>query len=172
MKDPREIEGSPERAADRGRAEGFEAFESDKENLGSPTVIDGLLRGYAGRLIDMRTDVHNETSTVAELKAKIEAEATTLADIFMGKDAHYVPSNWNSPDGLGAYIAANAEGAGSPDDAAKALFLRFAADLMMIAKDHEDEEITDDAAQFRIDALIEDTTNMLQGVSPVEDEEE
>ena len=42
--DPREIEGSPERAADRGRAEGFDVFASEKDNLGMIEVVDSLVR--------------------------------------------------------------------------------------------------------------------------------
>jgi len=54
MIDPREIEGSPERAADRGREEDLGFLVSDRPSLGNPDVVRGLVSEFASSIVDVR----------------------------------------------------------------------------------------------------------------------
>lgn len=168
--DPRTIEGSPERAADRGREQGFEFFAQEGEPLGSPEVAEALVRQFLGECLEARVAIHEDKATPEEAKARMQEAAKRYAAIFMGRDKAYAASPWNSPDGLGAYIAANYEGAGDKDEACESFFLRLAADMMKLAKAHEDDELEDDAAQFQTDALVEDAVITLLGL-PAESED-
>lgn len=169
--DRREIEGTAERAADRGRAEGFEAFDSQDDNLGMPDVVDSLVRGFLALVMQQRIKAHAEELTVEALQKAIVEASKRMADTFMGYTSDYAKSAWNTPEHLGAYIAANYEGAGSPDEAAEAFFLRLAADMMLIAKEHEEERIDDEVAQFQVDALVEQACQTLLGLPDLEDPE-
>ena len=168
--DPRTIEGSPERAADRGQEQGFEYFSQDGQQLASPEVAEGLVRQFLAECIEARVAIHEGKATPEEAKARMQDAAKRYAAIFMGKDSAYAASPWNSPDGLGAFIAANYQGSGDKDQACEAMLLRLAADMMKIAKAHEDEQLDDDAAQFQADALVEDALGTLLGL-PAETED-
>lgn len=168
--DKRTIEGSPERAADRGREQGFEYFAQDGQQLASPEVVEGLVRQFLTECLDARVAIHEERLTPEEGTAKMQDAAKRYAVIFMGGDSTYAISPWNSPEGLGAHIAANYQGAGGNEEACDALFLRLAADMMKIAKAHEEEEAEDDAVQFQTDALVEDAVITLLGL-PAESED-
>lgn len=170
--DKRTIEGSPERAADRGREQGFEYFAQEGQPLGSPEVTEGLVRQFLSECIDARLAIHEERLTPEAGKAKMQAASKRYAAIFMGADSSYAASPWNTPEGLGAYIAANYEGAGDKDEACEALFLRLAADMMKLARAHEDEEIDDDVAQFQTEALVEDAVLTLLGLPAEADDPE
>lgn len=168
--DKRTIEGSPERAADRGREQGFEYFAQDGQQLASAEVVEALVRQFLTECLDARVAIHEERLKPDEATEKMQAAAKRYATIFMGGDSAYAPSPWNSPEALGAYIAANYEGAGDRDDACEALFLRLAADMMKLAKAHEEEEVEDDAVQFQTDAMVEDAVITLLGL-PAESED-
>lgn len=168
--DPRTIEGSPERAADRGQEQGFEYFAQEGQQLASPEVAESLLRQFLTECLEARVAIHEGKATPDAAKARMQDAAKRYAAIFMGRDKAYAASPWNSPEGLGAFIAANAEGAGDKDQACESLFLRLAADLMKIAKAHEDDEMDDEVAQFQTDALVEDALMMLLGL-PAESED-
>jgi hypothetical protein len=168
--DPRTIEGSPERAADRGREQGFEYFAQDGQQLASAEVVEGLVRQFIGECIDARLAIHEERFTPEQGTNAMQDASKRYAAIFMGKDKAYAASPWNTPEALGAHIAANYEGAGDKDAACEALFLRLAADTMKIAKAHEEDELEDDAAQFQLDALVEDAVITLLGL-PAEAED-
>lgn len=171
-RDPRSVEGSLARVQDRGREQGFESFAVEGVHLGSPDVVDGLVRQFLGEVIAARIDVHTDKITPEACQHRIESAASKYAGIFMGKDPDYAPSSWNTPAQLGAFIAANYANAGPPDQAVNALFLRLAADTMILAQEHEEEAVDDEVAEFRTDALVEGAVNTLLGLPEIEDEEE
>jgi hypothetical protein len=92
------------------------------------------------------------------------ALAQRYAAIFMGRDSAYFALPWNSPEQLGASLARRFAEAPQPEDAVEVFLAMAAADLMAILVEREDDAIDDDAARFRIDALIEDTAHALLGL--------
>lgn len=162
MKDV-EIEGSAARAADRGR-DMFDPIATDKPYLGSPEVIDSLVRSFLGRVIDVRKQYLQDEITPKEAEEKVLYLAGQYAAIVMGKNDEYGASAWNSPEQLGDFLAMMLDGV-PPEESAEAFFVRMAADLLNhVLIPAENEQIDDEAGQFRVDVIIEESVNALQGI--------
>ncbi len=164
MADQREIEGSKARAADRGKPEGMAQFLDARPALGSMEVVEGLVREYLGELTANRVRYHKDEISGEQAVSAAGALAQRYAAIFMGRDSAYFALPWNSPEQLGASLARRFAEAPQPEDAVEVFLAMAAADLMAILVEREDDAIDDDAARFRIDALIEDTAHALLGL--------
>lgn len=170
MADPREIEGSKARAADRGKPEGMDQFIDPRPALGSMEVVEELVRQYLGELISNRVRYHADQITPEQAVAAAADQAKKFAAIFMGRDAAYFALPWNSPEQLGAHLARHFAEPPQPDEAAETFLTMVAADLMAILVEHEDAKIDDEAAEFRMGALIEDAVHTLLGLENRGDE--
>lgn len=148
----------------------LEQLADKRENLGDPDVLDSLLRQFVVSMAGWRAQVNSEKMKPTEMLNLIQAEAKRLAGVFMGDDtANYVPVPWFSRKQLGAYIDSVCDNAGGPDDAAESLLLHFAAQVSAAMKAHEDDEIDDDVAKFRMEAAMEDVAMVLRGLEFPED---
>lgn len=160
--DPRTIEGSKERAADRGRDQmGFPDL--SKPNLGAPAVVESLLRGFLGRVVEIRAAYNADEMDGPESAQAINDAAAQYARIFMGGDGDYGAMPWNSPAQLGAHLSATGY---DPDPArsCESFFLKAAGDLVANMALHEDGKMDDETAQFVVDAAVEDGTALLLGL--------
>lgn len=163
MTDRKQIEGTEERAADRGRDQlGFPDV-NDLPFLGDPAIVESLVRSFLGRVIDIRTAYNEDKMDGPEAAEAVQDAADQYARIFMGQDKGYAAQPWNSPEQLGASLSA----VGFDPDPAKAclgLFLKTAGDLVAAMALHEEGKLDDDTAQLAIDAAAEDGTYLLLGV--------
>lgn len=164
MQDPKEIEGSPERAEDRGREEdlGFQA--SDKPSLGDPAVVRGLVSEFAGQVIAARRAFNAGELDGQQAKERIGALATEYGNIIMGRDQAYAALSWNNPARLGRRIGLVTPPMEGVEDPGQALFLTVAASLIEVAVAHEEARMPDVDAQRHIQAALEDTANLILGV--------
>lgn len=169
MADPREIEGSKARAADRGKPEGMDQFLDQRPALGSMEVVEDLVRQYLGELTANRVRYHKDEITPEQAVAAASDLAKKYAGIFMGRDSAYFALPWNSPEQLGADLAQRFAEPPQPDEAVEVFLTMVAADLMAILVEHEDEKIDDEAAQFRIGVLVEDAAHALLGLQNLAD---
>lgn len=167
------IEGSKAREEARSKLPHlFEAFGGDKPLLGAPAVLDAVLRSFFVSVSELRIAVHKQELTGAECLNAMRDLSRKMADTFMGRSDEYARESWFSVNQLGVYLDKICEGAGGKEQAAEAFFLHLAARAFEIMRAHEDEEIDDEVAQFRIDVLIEDARQALLGIELQEPEEE
>src|SRR3546814_5441525 len=128
--DKREIEGSPERAADRGRQEDLGWPEGARPYLGDPAVVRGLVQDFATEIIGIRADYNADKLTGEQAQERIRAAAARWGGIFMGRGGEdWSALPWNSPDRIGRRIglAVGLEGDADPGEA---LFLELARSLV------------------------------------------
>ena len=169
MKDRRSIEGTKERAADRGWM-GLDVPEGDA--LNSPTVAESIVREFLGKVIDLRAKYNADKINGEQTLEKIKEQAQAYADIFMGKASGYAKTDWNTPERLGAHIAAAIGDDETNDTAAYAFFLYLASSLTEHAIiPHENDELDEDDARFRMDALVDDAILLLLGLPAPREED-
>ena len=150
MKDRRSIEGTKERAADRGWM-GLDVPEGDA--LNSPTVAESIVREFLGKVIDLRAKYNADKINGEQTLEKIKEQAQAYADIFMGKASGYAKTDCN-------------------DTAAYAFFLYLASSLTEHAIiPHENDELDEDDARFRMDALVDDAILLLLGLPAPREED-
>jgi len=162
--DKREIEGSPERAADRGRAEDLGWPAGDRPSLGNPDVVIGLVRAFGAAVVDVRKRYNLDELTHDGALAAIDKLSGQYGDIAMGRDPAYEALPWNSPEQLGANIHKRLPEANEDPDPGKALFLALARSLLDVAVAHEDGDMKDGEAQGHIEAAISSIANLIVGV--------
>lgn len=167
------IEGSKAREEARSKLPHlFDVFAGNKPLLGEPAVIDSVLRSFFVRISELRIAVHKEEITGTQCVEDLRDLSRKMADTFMGRTGEYAKEPWFTVPQLGAYLDQICTGAGGPEQAAESFFLHLAARVFEIMRAHEEEEIDDEVAQFRIDALIEDARQALLGLELQEPEEE
>lgn len=170
MVDKVSIEGSKERAADRGQDLLFEALPSGA-SLASMEIVEHVVRQYLGELLDIRMDYHADKIDGDSAVQAIDKAATQYADMFMGKSSDFPGTNWNTPEGLGTYLLAVLDTDSKPEDSARDLFLRIASDFSKaVILPNEEDELDEEEATFRTDAIVEDAVHALLGLPNSEPE--
>ena len=162
--DPKEIEGSPDRAADRGRAEDLGFPMGDKPSLGSPEVVAGIMTEFASGVVDARKRYNQDKLTGEQAQAKVRELAAEYGAVVMGRDARYQALPWNDPSRLGRRIKLVTSPIDGVTDPGEQLFLTVGMSLIDIAKAHEDERMSDDDAQAKIQEMLQDTAQLVLGV--------
>ena len=174
MADPREVEGSAQRAADRGRSLGFDAIPISTEAtpyLGDRDAVDGIVRTMLSKIIDARGKFHRQQLS-GDAATKQETDAiNAAAAIFNGQTPGYqlMPA-WNKPEGVGNYVKQR-RGWDIPAADAVRSYLAVMANLTTEVFDsycigHMDDE----DARWRLDVNVEDITNMMLGLNPSMDD--
>lgn len=164
MSDPREIEGTPERAADRGRADDLGFSMGSKPNLGNADVIAGLLSEFGTAAVDIRKRYNEDKIDSEQAKKGIRDLAVEYGNIIMGRDGRYESMEWNSPDRLGRRIKLVVPAIEGVEDAGELLFLTIGTSLMSIASAHEEGRLTDDAGEKHTKDMLEDTAALILGL--------
>lgn len=169
MTDRRTIEGTKERAADRGWM-GLDVPEG--ELLTSPTVAESLVREFLGKVIELRAAYNGDKITGEQALEKVKEHAQSFANIFMGKTSGYAKTEWNAPERLGAHLAAAIDDDEAEDTAAYAYFLHLATSLTEnTIIPHENDELDEDDARFRIEAQVDDALILLLGLPAPREED-
>lgn len=165
MQDPKEIEGSPERAADRGREEdlGFPA-PGALPYLGDALVVRGLVSEFAGAVIGLRRLYNEDKLSGEQSLAQVHDLAVEYGGVVMGRDARYQSLPWSSPDRLGRRINLVVPAADGVTDPGELLFLTVGMSLIEIAQAHEGDRMNDDDARAKVQDMLEDTANLILGL--------
>jgi hypothetical protein len=159
--DKREIEGSRERAADRGRQEDLGWPEGGKPSLGDPTVVNGLVRDFATEVIGIRTDYNRGKLSGDEAKRRIRAAARQWGDIFMGRSGDFAALPWNKQS-LGAQIR-RVLAVADDADPGETLFLELARSITDVAVEHEAGRLSDPAAKQHLRDALGSVAELLMG---------
>ena len=164
MIDPREIEGSPERAADRGREEDLGFRVSDRPSLGDAAVVEGLVREFAAAVVSVRRQYNEDKLGGDEAAAAVRDLAREYGRISMGADDRYEPTPWNNQDRLGRRIGLVVPAIDGVPDPGELLFLTIGSSLIDLAVAHESGRLTDDDAKSQSQEMLADTINLLLGL--------
>jgi hypothetical protein len=164
MIDPREVEGTPERAADRGREQDLGIVVTDKPSLGSAPVVQGLVSEFAGAVVNVRKRYNQDKLSGEQAQAEVRALAKEYGDIVMGRDQRYQALPWNDPARLGRRIKLVTAPIDGVTDPGEQLFLTVGLSIIELATAHEDERISDESTQAQMQEMLQDTANLVQGV--------
>jgi len=125
----------------------------EKPYLGSPSVVEGLLRDALANVILIRE--RQLSGENLDWKAEISKVAVAMQDIFYGRNDVYRPSPWNSEKHLGVALVDRAGIGGSTVDAVFRLMLNmFGEALTAYSKFEADENGGDDEFVYSIDDLV------------------
>lgn len=164
-----EIEGTPQRAADRGQPDGFTFFAeptgADQRYLGDRADVESIVSQFFGEVHAIRSDAGHGRISGSEAMEKLHGAANRYAGIFHGAEPQSFRSMpFNTPEGLGAFVNQRL-GMSEPDDKAVAvLFMSAATQLLAAYDDHQSGVRSDEDVRFAIDAALEDTTDILLGL--------
>lgn len=164
MTDPREIEGSAERAADRSRAEDLGFSMDTRPSLGNADVVRGIMSEFGAAVVDVRKRYNLDKLTSQQAQAHVLELAKEYGAIIMGRDARYEALPWNDPARLGRRIklvTPPVEGAGDPGEQ---LFTVIGTALMSIAAAHEAGRLTDEDGEQHTRSMLEDAANLILGL--------
>lgn len=160
--DKRTIEGSPERAADRGRAEDLGLDMGSRPSLGDPAVIRGLVQDFATEVIGARTDYNADKISGVQAKQRIQDAVGKYGGIVMGRSADFSALPWNSPGQLGQRIGDQVPVAAGGDPG-EVLFLELARSITDIAVEHENGRLSDPAARGHLTEALDSVAGLLLG---------
>lgn len=164
MTDPREIEGSPERAADRGRAEDLGFSMDPRPSLGDLGVVRALVSEFATRIVELRKQYNQDQVTGEQAQERVRALAREYGDVVMGRDASYFALPWNDPARLGRRIRLVTPPVDGVEDPGEQLFVTIGTSLMALAAAHEQDRVSDEDAEKHAQGMLEDTANLLVGI--------
>lgn len=133
---------------------------SGRPYLGSPKVVDGILREYLSDLVSIRTaQVERGDDPVP----KIIEIAKGLQSVFYGLDARFQPFAWNKPGSLGAALVNDCGIGGEVDDAVYRLAVRIAKEHLSDLVAYEAGRMDDEHIRQSIDDLLKRYTVILSG---------
>lgn len=163
MTDPRKIEGSPERAADRGRAEDLGFSMDPRPSLGNVDVVRGLVSEFAAQVVDVRKQYNLDKLTGEQAQHRIQDLAREYGNIVMGRDDRYFALPWNDPSRLGRRIKLVVPAIDGVAEPGELLFLTVGSSLAALAAAHEAGRVTDADGEQHAKEMLEDTANLILG---------
>lgn len=164
MTDRKEIEGSPERAADRGRQEDLGFPAGDVPSLGSPSVVRGLVSQFAVEVVEVRKRYNAGRLSGDDAQEHIRDLAVEYGNIVMGRDSRYAPLPWNDPARLGRRIKLVVPPTDGVEDPGELLFLTVGLSLVELAASHEEGRTDDAQAKQAAGTMLDDTAQLILGV--------
>ena len=164
MTDPREIEGTPERAADRGRAEDLGFSMDSRPSLGDAGVVRGLVSQFASAVVEIRKRYNKDELTAQEAVEAVRDLSKEYGNIAMGRDKRYFALPWNSPERLGRTIKLVVPAVDGVTDPGELLFLNLGTSLSSLAAAHEDGRVTDADGERMTKDMLEDAAALILGV--------
>lgn len=164
MTDPREIEGSAERAADRGRAEDLGISMDSRPSLGNAAVVRGLVSEFGAAVVDVRKQYNQDKLTGDQAQARVRDIAREYGHVIMGRDDRYAAMPWNDPGRLGVRIRKVVSEIDGIMDPGELLFTTIGTSLMAIAAAHEAGRLTDAAGELHTQEMLEDAANLILGL--------
>ena len=163
--DPKQVEGSPERAADRGAEEdlGFVA-PGATPSLADPSVVDGLVREFATRVVDVRKAYNSDKLSSEQAQQQVRELAREYGEVVMGRDARYQALPWHNPGSLGRRILRVVPAAEGVEDPGELLFLTVGSSLVNLAAAHEEGRMSDEDVQAKMGEMLTDTAHLIAGL--------
>lgn len=163
--DPKQIEGSAERAADRGREEdlGFTP-PGPLPSLGDLGVVSGLVSEFASEVVAARRAYNEDKLTDQQALARIHDLAREYGAIVVGADDRYQSLPWNSVQRLGRRIQRVVPAIDGVTDPGELLFLTIGSSLIDLAAEHEEDRMSDEDVKAKVDEMLVDTVDLIMGV--------
>lgn len=162
--DPKSIEGSPERAADRGREEDLGFVVTSKPSLGDPDVVRGLVSEFASGIVSIRCRYNAGKLDGAKAQDQIRDLAREYGGVVMGRDSSYASMPWNDPSRLGRRIGLVVPPIDGVVDPGELLFLTIGGSLIGIALSHEEGRLPDADGERQTQSMLEDMADLILGV--------
>lgn len=134
----------------------------DRPALNAVDGVESVVRDWLMKLVHFRAEYLKGGK--ADAGPFIEKQADRMTAIFFGRDKDYAASPWNSPDQLGYGFGDRVGISGEAEEVMQTYWVQQAAAAFGIMAEHESDAITDDAAKFRIDALVEEAVYALLGL--------
>lgn len=164
MTDKIEVEGSPERAADRGREVDLGFSMDRRPSLGDAGVVRGLVSKFADDVVVVRRQYLLDELSGQECIDKVTLLAKEAGDIIMGRNDAYVAMPWNSPERLGRRIGLVLPPEDGIEDPGELLFFSTGSSLISLAAAHEANNIPDTEAEHVTKTMLEDVINLILGI--------
>lgn len=164
MTDKKEIEGTPERAADRGREVELGFSTDPRPSLGNADVVRELVSKFGSEVVAVRRDYLEDKLTGPEAQARIRDLARDYGAIVMGRDADYFALPWNCETRLGRRIKLVVPAVDGVNDPGELLFLTVGTSLASLAASHEAGRVGDKEAEHHTQTMLEDTANLILGL--------
>lgn len=135
---------------------------AEKPFLGSPSVIDGLLRHV---LFDIAAARGAQIERGEDVIPVVYQKADELQRVLYGQDPAYQPSAWNSPDHLGRALVEDCGIGGDTGDAVRRATVRMIRDFIIDLAAHEEDRLSEQQMQAAVDDLIAKFTRIFVGAS-------
>lgn len=164
MTDKREIEGTPERAADRGREEDLGFSVDPRPSLGDAGVVRDLVSKFGADVVAVRREYLEDKLTGQEAQARVRDLARDYGAIVMGRDKDYFALPWNCDTRLGRRIKLVVPAVDGVNDPGELLFLTVGTSLSSLAASHEAGRVTDEDAEHHTQEMLDDTANLILGL--------
>lgn len=163
--DPKSIEGSPERAADRGRADELAGIApTEKPSLADPDVVRGLVSEFAAGIVGIRKAYNAGTADGDASQEQLRELAREYGAVVMGHDSSYASTPWNDPSRLGRRVGLVVPAIDGATNPGELLFLTIGGSLVELAAAHEDGRVSDADAETHAKTMLEDLANLILGV--------
>lgn len=163
MTDLIEQEGTPERAADRGREEDLGYVVSSKPSLGDPVVVAKLVQDFGALVVGFRGRFIKGEITGEQALQSIRAAAKAYGDIAMGRNADYLALPWHSPQRLGHRIKLVVTPEPEITDPGELLFTEVGSSIVALGDALEDGRISDADGQESMRIMLDDVVSLLMG---------
>lgn len=164
MTDKREIEGTSERAADRGREVDLGFSMDPRPSLGDAGVVRDLVSKFGADIVAVRRDYLEDKITGSEAQARVKELAKHYGAIVMGRDDEYFALPWNCESRLGRRIKLVVPAIDGVNDPGELLFLTVGTSLSSLSASHEAGTLTDGDAENHTQTMLEDTANLILGL--------
>lgn len=163
--DTKEIEGSLQRAADRGREQdlGFN-LPGSRPSLGDPEVVRALVSEFAQQVVGVRRFYNEDKLSDQQAIDCIHKLAVEYGSVVMGTGSGYEPLPWHDPSRLGRRIRLVLPAVDGVDDPGELLFFSIASSLMELAVQHENGHMSDEEAHTTAQEMLSDTANLILGL--------
>lgn len=133
---------------------------SGKPYLGSPKVVESILREYLFDLTSMRSaQLENGSDPLPRVKELSEA----LQKVFYGEDERYQSYAWNKPESFGRYLVEGCGIGGETSDAVSRVGFRIAKEYLKDLVDHERDILDELEMQASVDRIIKKYTSIFMG---------
>lgn len=162
MSDLVEKEGTPDRAADRGRDE-LCISDSALPSLGDPVVVTKLVNDFVTLVIGIRGRFIKDEISGEQSIADIRRAAKAYGDIVMGRDANYAALPWNDPRRLGRRIELVVTPEKEITDPGELLFVELASSVCAMGDASASDRLSDADGEAKMGIMINDVIGLIMG---------
>ena len=135
---------------------------SVKPYLGTPSVVESLVRGVIGDVMSLRR--RQLEGNQVDLRQQFTLLGLKLQDTFYGRDESFEPFHWNQPSQLGRSIARDAGLGGAEEDAVMRLAAKMIEEFVPHYLQFEAQKLSDSEFRASVDALVSRYRDILLGL--------